>query len=66
MEEIENWVSMDTICKHLDCSRDTVKKMIKTKKLPAYKMGRQWKFKITEVDAWLANEYKSAEEGKEG
>lgn len=25
MEKEEKWVSMEDICKHLDCSRDTVK-----------------------------------------
>ncbi len=49
----EKWVSMEEICKHLGCSRDTVKKMIRQNKLPAYKIDRKWKFKISEVDAWM-------------
>lgn len=49
----EKWVSMEVICKHLGCSRDTVKKMIRQNKLPAYKIDRKWKFKISEVDAWM-------------
>ena len=49
----EKWVSMETICKHLGCSRDTVKKMIRQNKLPAYKIDRKWKFKISEVDTWM-------------
>ena len=53
MYEIERWVSMEEICEHLSASRDTVKKMIKTQALPAYKIDRKWKFKISEVDAWM-------------
>ncbi len=49
----EKWVSMEEICKYLGCSRDTVKKMIRQNKLPAYKIDRKWKFKISEVDAWM-------------
>ena len=49
----EKWVSMEAIRKHLGCSRDTVKKMIRQNKLPAYKIDRKWKFKISEVDAWM-------------
>lgn len=49
----EKWVSMEDICSHLDCSRDTVKKMIKKQNMPAYKIDRKWKFKISEVDAWM-------------
>lgn len=55
MNKEERWVSMEDICKHLDCSRDTVKKMIRTQNLPAYKIDRKWKFKISEVDSWMRN-----------
>jgi len=51
--ENEKWVSMEDICSHLNCSRDTVKKMIKNQNMPAYKIDRKWKFKISEVDAWM-------------
>ena len=53
MENEEKWISMVDICKHLDCSRDTVKKMIRLQNLPAYKVDRKWKFKISEVDSWM-------------
>lgn len=49
----ERWVSMEEICKHIGVSRDTVKKLIRTQGLPAYKLDRKWKFKISEVDEWL-------------
>ncbi len=53
MSQNEKWVSMEEICEHLGSSRDTIKKMIKTQNLPAYKIDRKWKFKISEVDAWM-------------
>lgn len=49
----ERWVSMEEICKHLGSSRDTVKKMVISYGMPAYKFDRKWKFKISEVDAWM-------------
>ena len=49
----EKWVSMEEICKHLGSSRDTIKKMIRKQGLPAYKIDRKWKFKISEVDSWM-------------
>ena len=61
MEKEEKWVSMEDICKHLDCSRDTVKKMIRTPELPAYKIDRKWKFKISEVDSWMRNNNRVAD-----
>ena len=53
MEKSERWVSMEEICNHLGASRDTVKKMVKTQNMPAYKFDRKWKFKIREVDEWM-------------
>ena len=55
MSKDEKWVSLEDICEHLGCSRDTVKKMIRTQNLPAYKIERKWKFKISEVDSWMVN-----------
>ncbi|HAS37785.1 MAG TPA: transcriptional regulator [Ruminococcaceae bacterium] len=54
MVEITNrWYSLIEICEYLGVSRDTVFKWIDNKNMPAHKMGRQWKFKIDEVDNWI-------------
>lgn len=47
------WVSMTEICKHLGISRDTAIKWINKREMPSHKIGRLWKFKIEEVDAWV-------------
>jgi excisionase family DNA binding protein len=49
----EAWVSLDEIAKHLSVSRDSVYRAIDNRGLPAHKAGRLWKFKISEVDAWV-------------
>ena len=48
----EPWVSLDEIAEHLGVSRDTVYRWI-DRGLPAHKLGRLWKFKVSEVDEWL-------------
>ena len=54
---IENrWYSLNEICEYLGVSRDTVFKWIETKDMPAYKMGRLWKFKLADVDAWIKSD----------
>ena len=52
-QNIEKWVSMDFITEYLDASRETVLKWISGRDMPAHKVGRQWKFKVSEVDEWI-------------
>ena len=53
MEITNRWYSLKEICEYLGVSRDTIFKWIETKDMPAQKIGRQWKFKLDEVDAWV-------------
>ena len=50
---VEKWVSMDFITDYLDISRETVLKWINQHEMPAHKVVRQWKFKVSEVDEWI-------------
>ena len=50
---LERWYSMKEIMEYLGVSRDTVLDRIDLRIMPAAKIGRLWKFKISEVDAWM-------------
>lgn len=50
---IENWSTLKEIQEHLGIGRETVLQWIAKRNLPAYKVGRLWKFKISEVDEWV-------------
>lgn len=49
----EPWVSVEDVAKHLGIAKDSVYRWIERKGLPAHRMGRLWKFKISEVDEWV-------------
>ena len=49
----DRWLSVEEIAAYLGVNRDTVYKWVERKQLPAHKMGRLWKFKREEVDAWV-------------
>ena len=49
----EPWVSVDDVAKHLGVAKDSVYRWIEHRRLPARKIGRLWKFKISEVDEWV-------------
>ena len=49
----EHWVSVDQVAEHLDVVRDSIYRWIDSKGLPAHKIGRLWKFKLSEVDDWV-------------
>ena len=49
----EPWVSVDTIASHLGVARDSVYRWIERRNLPAHRIGRLWKFKVSEIDAWV-------------
>ena len=52
-EPIERWYSMNEISEYLGITRDTALSWIEKLVLPGVKIGRTWKFKISEVDAWM-------------
>lgn len=51
--EIERWLSLGEISKHVGCSKDTIRAWIKKGTIPYHKVGRLYKFKVSEVDAWI-------------
>jgi len=48
----EQWVSVEQIAQHLNVKTFTIYKWLERKDMPAHKVGRLWRFKVTEVDRW--------------
>ncbi len=49
----EPWVSVDEVASHLGVAKDTIYRWIESKALPAHRVGRLWKFKLSEIDDWV-------------
>ena len=53
MQQAEPWVSLDEIARHVGVSKDTIHRWIRNREMPAHKVGRLWKFNVSQVDAWV-------------
>ena len=49
----ERWLSLEEISKHVGCSKDTIRAWIKKGAIPYHKVGRLYKFRLSEVDSWI-------------
>lgn len=50
---IEKWSTLKEVQEYLGVGRETILQWIAKRNLPAYKVGRLWKFKFSEVDEWI-------------
>jgi excisionase family DNA binding protein len=49
----EPWVSIDDVAAHVGVRKDSIYRWIVGRRLPATKVGKLWKLKLSEVDAWM-------------
>lgn len=49
----EKWSSLEETAEYLGVTKDTIRSWIKKTDIPAHKVGRLWKFKLSEVDEWV-------------
>ena len=50
---IEKWSTLKEVQEYLGVRRETILQWIAKRNMPAYKVGRLWKFKLSEVDEWI-------------
>ncbi len=49
----ERWVDVEAVADHLGVTKDTVYRWIDKKDLPAHRVGRLLRFKLSEIDDWV-------------
>ncbi len=49
----ERWVGVDDVATHLGVAKDSVYRWIEERGLPAHRVGRLFRFKLSEIDDWV-------------
>lgn len=53
MSSEERWVDIEQVATHLGVNRESIYRWIEEKDFPAHRVGRLYRFKLSEVDAWV-------------
>lgn len=52
----DKWINIDEAAEYLGVKPGTIRDWIRKEKgIPAHKIGKQWKFKCSELDEWVAS-----------
>jgi len=51
----EKLLTIEQVATYLKVDKFTVYRLVTKRKLPAFKVGNQWRFKRKIIDAWLEN-----------
>jgi excisionase family DNA binding protein len=49
----ENLLTVDQVARYLKVDKFTIYRLITQRRIPAFRVGNQWRFKRTIIDAWL-------------
>lgn len=50
---MDKWLTVEQIAEYLQMSTSSIYKMAQRGKIPAYKVGKQWRFRKEEIDRWI-------------
>jgi excisionase family DNA binding protein len=50
------WLTLDELAKYLKLSRTKLYRIAREGKIPASKIGAQWRFNRKEIDDWVTNQ----------
>lgn len=55
IEMEDKWIGIEEAANYLGVNKDSIRNWIKKEdsEIPAHKIGKQWKFKRSELDEWV-------------
>lgn len=58
----ENLLTTEQVAQYLKVDKFTIYRMVGRKKIPAFRVGNQWRFKKSLIDEWLMKNSNGIEE----
>lgn len=62
---MEKLLTLQQVAQRLQISETTLYKLARRGKIPAIKVGNQWRFKIEDIDRWLESQKISKKKEKQ-
>ena len=59
-------VTVREIAEYLKVTERTIYRMVKDKKIPAFKVGGSWRFRLDEIDDWIKSQTLEVKPGESG
>lgn len=53
MEKDRGWLTIKEVSEYLSISHQTLMLWTRTKRIPAMKVGKSWRYKKDEIDQWV-------------
>jgi excisionase family DNA binding protein len=53
IQDIEACLTIDEVLRYLKVTSRTIYRLIRNGELPAMRVGRQWRFRRQDLDAWI-------------
>lgn len=51
----DTWLTLAQVMDYVKISKASIHRLLAEKKIPAYKVGRLWRFKKEELDQWIVS-----------
>jgi excisionase family DNA binding protein len=51
---VSDFMTTRQVAEYLNCHISTVYQLIKNTEIPAFRLGRDWRFRRAEIDRWIA------------
>ncbi len=59
MSKPEPWLSVEEIARYLGVSKESIYRWLEKQRIPAHRVGKQWRFKPSEIDRWVTSGHAS-------